>query len=40
MREIKTDRMSGPKINPIGPKKMIPPKIENKMKTGEVLRPL
>ena len=39
MTEIKRESTSGPKINPSGPKKIIPPKIENNTNNAGTSKP-
>ena len=38
--EMKSDRMIGPKMNPSGPKKITPPRIEKRTKIGGASSPL
>lgn len=40
MTAMKRESTSGPKMNPSGPKKNIPPKREKSTNIGEILRPL
>ena len=40
MSDIKSESTIGPKINPSGPKKSTPPRIEKSINTGDVSSPL